>query len=596
MAILVVAAVQSATVEARPKTPHDSSPTRILAQGPRGSSTSATRSMLATRPAVPLLKCKEDPAWLCGSIEVPLDRAHPAARKLSIGFTVLPHSDPTSTARDAVFVSDGGPGFANSAGRGFRQFMLGPVTEQRDLVLMDHRGTGTSGAIDCSALQTATGGAESIVTAVGACGKQLGDDADRYGSGDVALDMEAVRRALRYPRISYYAQSYGTVAIAAYATRFPHRLRAVVADAGLPVTDARHTWSWGLDNPRAYARTAGLTCRRAPACAAVNPRAAGSLTRLAKAVRRHPVAGSVPTSAGGRRHVVVDEPALITISSDVLNGGELPAAERALRHGDKTPLLRLGAETSGPQGEPEDPAQDSVGDNAAAFCNDADFVWNRADPVPVRRTKYRRALGALGPDALPPFSPAAWTEFGITDFCLRWPAPDRFTPALAHRTGVTGMPVLILSGDLDTVVATATTRALLRTFPHATFRRVAGAEHPAAGFSGCARTTLQKFIQTPHRGVGTCHSPDYVAPAAAEFAPLARTSTAASILAGDTSTRLDRKIATVVVHTVRDAWLRVFRIPSTKGELPGLRGGTATFDQETFPDHAVVRLRGARYA
>src|SRR6476619_8279164 len=90
----------------------------------------ATVSMLSTTPHVPLVTCDDNPAWLCGSIRVPIDRAHPSGRKLSIGFTVLPHSDPHATARDALFVSDGGPGFANSAGRDFREFMFGPLTDQ----------------------------------------------------------------------------------------------------------------------------------------------------------------------------------------------------------------------------------------------------------------------------------------------------------------------------------------------------------------------------------------------------------------------------------------------------------------------------------
>ena len=558
--------------------------------------TPARVSALATHPTVPLKACADDPEWLCGSVKVPMDRAHPSGRSLSVGFTIFPHTDPGATARDALFVSDGGPGYANTLGRGFRLFMLGALTDERDLVLVDHRGTGTSGAINCPKLQGGVDEIDGLLDAVGACGRQLGRDSDRYGSGDVARDMEAVRRALGYPKISYYAQSYGTVALSAYATRFPHRLRAAVADSGTPVDDARHSWGWGLDVPGSFASAVSLICRRAPACAQAQPDARSALARLARAVRRHPVAGKVSILGEPPERVEVDEHMLLLIASDLFNDGELAAAATALADGDRAPLLRLGAEaTAGGPGEPSDPAEDSAGDNAAAFCNDQDFVWDRTDPIPVRRAKYTRALSALGPDAFAPFSRQAWRDFGVPDYCLKWPAPDRFTHAIPRHATVTEVPVLILSGDLDTNVPTATTRELRRTFPRARFLRVAGAQHPAAASSECARTVTEAFIRTGHNGTATCTTPDNGFAAAPDFATTAAATAPADRRAGDGSTQLERRVTTAVVRTVRDAWLRSFRVPGQFGSVSGLRRGTADFDYGTFDDHAVISLRGARY-
>ena len=102
--------------------------------------------------------------------------------------------------------------------------------------------------------------------AVGECGAQLGDAADRYGSGDVALDVEAVRRALGYDRVDLYAYSYGSVPEQAYATRFPGHVHALVVDAGLSVTDAAHTWAWRLGVPAALVRAIALMCSRQTEC------------------------------------------------------------------------------------------------------------------------------------------------------------------------------------------------------------------------------------------------------------------------------------------------------------------------------------------
>jgi hypothetical protein len=106
---------------------------------------------------------------------------------------------------------------------------------------------------------------------------------------------------------------------------------------------------------------------------------------------------------------------------------------------------------------------------AAAQCNDADFVWDRTDPVIVRQASFTRALSTLPPDAFAPFSKQAWVAYAMPDFCLNWPAPTRFAPAVPKGAVVTSVPTLILSGGLDTGVPTENTRILLTAFPRAQF-------------------------------------------------------------------------------------------------------------------------------
>lgn len=101
----------------------------------------ARAGMLAVQPNVALTPCDDDPSWFCGSVRVPVDRAQPKGRKLSVAFAVFPHTNPDSTAKDAVFASDGGPGISNLANRGFLQFLTDGLTEDRDLFVVDYRGT-----------------------------------------------------------------------------------------------------------------------------------------------------------------------------------------------------------------------------------------------------------------------------------------------------------------------------------------------------------------------------------------------------------------------------------------------------------------------
>ncbi len=516
---------------------------------------------------------------------------------MRIGFSVLPHTDPSSTARDAVFAADGGPGSATTADKGFFSYIAGDVLADRDLVLVDNRGTGTSGAIDCPGLQIEPPDHDGFLAGVAACGAALGRDADRYGAGDVAMDIEVVRRTLGYPQITYYGLSYGTVDVAAYAVRYPGRVRAVVLDGGLTVNDRPHAWAWGLGMPKAIADAITLTCRRAPACAAENPHAASSLARLAAELRRRPVDGTVLDDAGIRTDVHVDESKLISIvESGQLGVAEIPAVEAALRSGDPVPLLRLAAESPDRGGDSGDPTHYSAGDNAAAFCNDQDFVFERTDSTAVRQGKYDAALAALPVTAFAPFSKQAWTGWFYDDACVAWPAPDRYVPAVPYDAVARGVPALVLRGDLDTVVSSLNSHSLLAIFPSATYVSVAGAGHPSAGWSSCAADLARSFMSDPKTPVGTCREPAFVGAAVPSYPASVRAAPAARQLHDDRSTVLVRRATTVAVRAAQDIWLRSFRNPGRTGTTPGLRGGEADWDYATFPDHAVMTLHHVVFA
>jgi pimeloyl-ACP methyl ester carboxylesterase len=553
---------------------------------------------LAVAPRVPTQPCPEDPAWLCGKVKVPLDRAEPSAGRIPIAFEIFPQQGQGPALTDPILMTAGGPGDSASAKRYFLQYIAGPLLEDRDLVLIDNRGTGKSRPIDCPRLQDGVRNHRDFIDSVGACGRRLRDQADRYGTGDVAMDVEAVRRALGYPRINYYGGSYASVAAQAYAVRYPSRLRSVVVDSGMPVNDPEHIWTWGTHIPGALDRYITLSCVRVPECAAAHPDADRAFTGLMRRVARNPVVGAARDQDGNRRRVTVGELQLGAIAyvGHWLNGGEIAAAADALRMRDRKPLLRLAAETPVWPGDSGDPAGFSAGNNAAAFCNDAGAVWERTDPVSVRREKYRDALRAFPSDRFAPYTRRAWTTQFPSDFCLKWPSPDRFVPAVPPGATVTGIPILLIVGDLDTAVPTETTEALLDVFPHAELVTVAGAGHTAAGWSDCAHGIVNHFFATLDVGDTSCtEEPSFVPAAVSQFFRTSADATPARRLDGDESSRRHRLVATSTVRAVQDAWLRSFRQVDAVADGPGLRGGTFRADYESFADHAEIRLRGVRF-
>jgi pimeloyl-ACP methyl ester carboxylesterase len=447
-----------------------------------------------------LAPCSFDATWLCGQLEVPLDRAHPNGETISIAFYVLKHRSGKSGTRP-VFVTPGGPG---DSGWGVHSFYEGTaLAAGHDIVVVDPRGSGRSGAIDCPDFQNGWHGDAQLMVAVAACGKQLGAAAaDRYGSGDVAMDVDAVRQALGYDTIDYYAFSYGSVAEQAYAARFPQHLHALAIDAGMPATDPGHAWTWSLGVTQALPQIGALLCKREH-CVGNVPAAISS---LAARLRMHPVVAQL-----GATRVVVDEPELINIlrfggdQDRMLEPQTIVHAASELLRGN-TDLLRTLAlahpSCCDSQGDPHDFSQ---GDNIAAFCNDMDFVWNRSDAISIRALKFNAAVAALPKDVAAPFSVEGWNAFNETDLCLDWPAPRRFEPAVPADAKLGKVPTIIFSGDVDAIVPTDITRKLLIEFPKATFVSVAGAAHPAIGWRrDCVPGIARHFFDTLDPGSTRC--------------------------------------------------------------------------------------------
>ena len=85
-------------------------------------------------------------------------------------YRVIPRRDRSRPAGTPIVATEGGPGYSTiESGAGYR-FMLRPLLRTRDLILMDNRGTGGSGAIDCPRLQAGKG---DYTREVGRCAERL---------------------------------------------------------------------------------------------------------------------------------------------------------------------------------------------------------------------------------------------------------------------------------------------------------------------------------------------------------------------------------------------------------------------------------------
>jgi ketosteroid isomerase-like protein len=84
----------------------------------------------------------------CGTFEVYEDRRSQKGRKIALKIAVLP-AWVSKPAPDALFILAGGPGQAATENADFFALTFAKVREERDIVLVDQRGTGGSNGLHC---------------------------------------------------------------------------------------------------------------------------------------------------------------------------------------------------------------------------------------------------------------------------------------------------------------------------------------------------------------------------------------------------------------------------------------------------------------
>lgn len=188
-------------------------------------------------------KDKQALAAKCGTLSVPEDRSNPANRQIELHVRVLPKRDAASTATP-VFHFEGGPG--GSAISAYASWVAAyeVINAERDIVLIDQRGTGSSASLQCTeASEVATKDlAETVegkdalnltVKRMQACLKRLSktNDPAFYNSLSMADDTDDVRAALGYDQINIFGNSYGTWLAQAYLRRHADHVASVTLDS-----------------------------------------------------------------------------------------------------------------------------------------------------------------------------------------------------------------------------------------------------------------------------------------------------------------------------------------------------------------------------
>lgn len=370
----------------------------------------------------------------CGSFERPENPDDPGSARILLNVAVVaalslePEPDP--------FVPiAGGPGGATVRFYAAYAQAFEKVRRNRDILLLDQRGTGESARMECDVGDEIIEGQisyDETVAYTRDCLDTLPYD-PRYFTTSVAVhDLEALRVALGYGPLNLYGSSYGTRVAQHFARRYPDSTRSVILDGVAPPQIA-------LGPAIAVEAQKALDaiferCEEDPACSERFPGIAGEFAALRSRLEDAPAQVALPNPVTGR-------PESITFGHI-----ELAAAIRLLSYSPNTVALmpflihEAAMENYVPLASQYLMIMETMSDalalgmhNAVVCTEDAPYFEGENVSGEMLASTY---IGPIMMEALSAMC-SIWPR-GVMDEDLRKPL-------------ATGKPVLLLSGDADPV-------------------------------------------------------------------------------------------------------------------------------------------------
>jgi pimeloyl-ACP methyl ester carboxylesterase len=403
---------------------------------------------------------------LCGTYSVWENRATKSGRKIELNIVVLPAKSPDPVPDPLVYL-EGGPGYpVTGEAPGFAEFLPG-IRAERDILLVDQRGTGRSHPLRC-----AQPGSDADLQgylrdlfpleALRACAKALDVDPTLYTSDPAADDLDEVRAYLGYERLNLLGGSYGTRAAQVYMRRHPEHVRSAILD-GYVIMDARMPLYLARQSQVALDKLFD-DCADDPACRAAFPDPRGELRAVLARFDQGPARGTTP-------HPKTGKPVALTLGKGAFTSTlrsmqyspnqavRLPLYIHRAHQGDWAPFLRQAV------GYFNDPDW-SIGLYLSVVCPEDTARIDPAHPEIVAR---ETAGTYLGDDRIRQQVAA----------CAFWPTAK--LPADFWEPVRSVAPVLLFSGWLDPATPPEWAAEAARNFPNSTLVALRDSAH---GFNG----------------------------------------------------------------------------------------------------------------
>jgi len=433
--------------------------------------------------ALPLSPCQLETPGLtarvdaeCGWLEVLEDRNDENGRRIELRVAVVPAVSRDPEPDPLVFLT-GGPGQAATESYVQLRNAFRRIRRERDIVLVDQRGTGQSQPLRCPKLEDDANlwliDEETLRPWIEDCLGSFDADPRFYTTSHATLDLDDVRAALGYERINIYGISYGTRAALSYLRRFPARVRSVIIDGVAPPTE-----TLGVDVARDAQRALDhlvTRCDQDPICADAFPDVAGDLDTVMRTLEeptaiamRHPSSGE-ETTLPFHRSMAAFAIRLLTYSQE--NAAIVPLLLRTAASGDLDPLASQYLLTLTYLDE-------SIADGMgfSVICSE-DYPF--LDPAIAEVMNEGTYLGETQTD-------------NLNVLCPLWPTapiPDDFKEPVD-----VDVPVLILSGEVDPVTPPENGDIVAQALPESVHIVAPGQGHMVI-HRGCITRLASDFVE-----------------------------------------------------------------------------------------------------
>jgi pimeloyl-ACP methyl ester carboxylesterase len=409
---------------------------------------------------------------LCGHLEVAEDPNNASGRKISLRIAKVPARG-KQPQPDPLFLFAGGPGQAITEAYPLLAGVFQGINENRDIVLIDQRGTGGSNALKCPFDMEDLNQAfdlDQMRRDTQACLENLDGDPRFYTTTIAMQDYDRVRALLGYEHINLWGGSYGTRAAQVYLRQFPQHVRSIILDSVVPPGLAL-----GSEHGRQLDRTleAVLTrCEQDESCHKAFPQLRTEYTQLIQELEENPKLIQIAdTSTGERIEMLADR-------------NSLAATLRFMSYGAPTQsLIPLMVHKA------------SEGDLESLFSTGYTMVSGIVDQI--SRGMELSVTCAEDEPYLGDFSAEKDTLIGdimvqaMQTSCSVWPHGD--APADFHQPFPSTVPALLLAGETDPVTPPAYAHSAAQQYEQQRVIEVPGKGHLVSHY-GCMPEVLEQFI------------------------------------------------------------------------------------------------------
>ncbi len=418
----------------------------------------------------------------CGRLAVPENRAKPE-QTIELNIAVI-KTNSKDKLKDPLLLLAGGPGQGAVDTFASTVKVYGSMLPNRDIVLVDQRGTGESNPLRCEvdpaeyeALSDLTSDAWKDWTKE--CLASLNADTRMYTTTTAVEDLEAVRKALNIEQWNLYGGSYGSRKALTYMKLFPEVIRSVVLDGVVAQEEALGTSHEA--NLRSTLGRIFKRCDADKACAERFGDAEQQMWKFLDQLKAAPIKLRLQSSASGefeevlmtREYAVI---ALRMFSYSPETMGLIPLMVSLANHGQP--------ETMAYQ------AQMMMDSLNQGLNNALEISVTCAEDVPFMPSTTQVTNSLFGDEMFEMMHAR----------CELWDA-DAVDPAFKQPV-VSDIPTLLLSGEYDPVTPPQFADQAMQTLSNSQHLVAKGQGH-IIGTRGCMPKIVSAFIKDPKTELDT---------------------------------------------------------------------------------------------